>query len=230
MMKKFAITLFAALCVFASASANSDIKDLLKGAAGALGGQSAGTEQGSGNGSSILSGLQGLVEGVISKSDLTEADLVGTYVYSAPAVSFNSSDLLKKAGGAAAAGVLEGKMAPYYQRVGLNNLQVTFNEDKTFTFTIKRLKLSGTFEKDAESANGDFLFHFTAVSSIPLGTFKGHVEKVGSKLNLTFDASKLITLVNSIASLSGRKSLQTVASLLNSYDGLNCGFELSPVK
>ena len=224
MMKKFAITLFAALCVFASASANSDIKDLLKGAAGALGGQSAGTEQGSGNGSSILSGLQGLVEGVISKSDLTEADLVGTYVYSAPAVSFNSSDLLKKAGGAAAAGVLEGKMAPYYQRVGLNNLQVTFNEDKTFTFTIKRIKLSGTFEKD------DFLFHFTAVSSIPLGTFKGHVEKVGSKLNLTFDASKLISLVNSIASLSGRKSLQTVASLLNSYDGLNCGFELSPVK
>ena len=90
--------------------------------------------------------------------------------------------------------------------------------------------MSGTFEKDPDSETGDFIFKFNVGGKIPLGQFKSHVEKVGSKLTITFDASKLITLVNTIASVSGQKTLQGVASMLNSYDGLNCGFELAPIK
>lgn len=85
----------------------------------------------------MLSGLQGLVEGLISKSNLTEQDLVGQYKYSAPAVAFKSDNLLKKAGGSAAAGVITAKIAPYYEKVGITSLTATFNEDKTFLFTIK---------------------------------------------------------------------------------------------
>ena len=61
---------------------------------------------------------------------------------------------------------------------------------------------------------------------MPVGKVSAHVEKVGNKLTITFDASKLITIVNSIASISGQSTLKSVASLLNSYDGLKCGFEL----
>lgn len=229
-MKKIALTLLSAAALLSTPVANAepDIKDLLKGVANGLGGGSTeNTENTTGNsGSNVLSGLQGLVEGLISNSNLTEADLVGTYAYSAPAVAFQSDNLLQKAGGAAAAGVIENKLAPYYEKVGINQMTATFNEDKTFKFSIKKIALSGTFEKNAEAEAGDFIFTFTAGGKFPIGKFAAHVEKVGTKLTITFDASKLITLVNQIATISGQKSLQGVASLLNSYDGLNCGFEL----
>lgn len=220
--------ILAALITVPSASASPDLKDLLKGAASNIGGS--GNSDTKSGGSDVLSGIQGLVEGLISKSNLTEDDLVGNFQYSAPAVAFQSSNLLQKAGGAAASGVITSKLAPYYEKVGINQLKATFNKDKTFQFTIKKVKLTGTFEKDTESETGDFIFKFNAGGKIPLGHFKSHVEKVGSKLTITFDASKLITLVNTIASISGQSTLKTVASMLNSYDGLNCGFELTPVK
>lgn len=230
-MKKFALLLIlsAILGLAPSAHANPDITELLKGAAGALKG-GGGTDGDSGTKSTALSGLQGLVEGLISKSNLTEDDLVGSWKYSAPAVAFVSDNLLQKAGGAAAAGVIEQKLAPYYAKVGIDQLEATFEADHTFKFKIKRINLTGTFEKDTTSESGDFLFTFKAGGKLPLGKFKAHVEKVGSKLTITFDASKLISLVNAIASVSGQSTLKSVASMLNSYDGLNCGFELNRVQ
>lgn len=226
-MNKITLLFIAIVTLFGTpASANPDITDLLKGAAASLSGGKGSDDTNNG----VLYGLQGLVEGLISKSNLTEADLIGNYKYSAPAVAFQSDNLLKKAGGSAAAGVITAKIAPYYEKVGITSLTATFNEDKTFLFTIKKVKLSGTFEKDPDSETGDFIFKFNVGGKIPLGQFKSHVEKVGSKLTITFDASKLITLVNTIASVSGQKTLQGVASMLNSYDGLNCGFELAPIK
>lgn len=225
-MKKL-ITLLFALIVLSSApmaQAAPDITDLLK---GALGSGNSGGDKG---GNTALSGLQGLVEGLISKSNLTEADLVGSWKYNKPAVAFKSSDLLKKAGGAAASGVIEEKLSPYYEKAGIDNLTAVFNDDGTFKFQLKRGALLGTYAKDPESENGDFIFQFKAAGKIPLGQFKAHVEKVGSKITITFDASKLITLVNTIASVSGQSTLKSVASMLNSYDGLNCGFELMKLK
>lgn len=227
-MKKSRIILGALAAIMISAApaaqANPDIKDLLRGL-----GQSAGNGgESNGQQSSGLGALQGLVEGIIGKSDLTEADLVGSYKYSAPAVAFKSDDLLKKAGGAAAAGVIEAKLQPYYEKVGLQHLTAQFNDNNTFTFKVGRVTLSGTYAKDTASEKGDFIFTFQAAKKIPLGKFQAHVEKVGRKLTITFDASKLITLVNTISKISGQSSLQTVASLLNSYDGLACGFELTP--
>lgn len=224
MKKLFGILLALAVLGGApSAQAAPDITDLLK---GALGGASQGSSDNS-SASTALSGLQGLVEGLISKSNLKEADLVGSWGYSGPAVAFQSSDLLKKAGGAAASGVIESKIAPYYEKAGLNNLVATFNTDGTFKFQLKRGALSGTYQVDPESETGDFLFQFTAVGKIPVGKVAAHVEKAGNKLTITFDASKLITIVNAVASVSGQSTLKSVASLLNSYDGLKCGFELT---
>jgi len=231
-MKKIALILSCFLTLSAMSSsvhATTDIKDLLKNAAGSLQKGNNGSDQSDGSGSTSLSALKGLVEGVISKSDLTEADLTGEWKYSAPAVTFKSDNLLKKAGGAAAAGVIADKIAPYYAKAGINQLTATFNEDKTFTFKIRQISLSGTFEKDAASETGDFIFRFKAANKISLGKFNAHVEKAGRKLTITFDASRLINLVNTVASASGHGTLKSVAAMLNSYDGLNCGFELTPV-
>lgn len=201
-----------------AASASPDITDLLKGAASKIGG---------GDGSTALSGLKGAVEGMIAKSDLTAADLVGDYKYSAPAVSLQSDNALQKLGGSAATGVIVDKLAPYYQKAGLTSMTATFREDGTCEFKVKEATVTGTYERNE---SGDFTFNFKAVKKIPLGKMNAHVEKIGKKLTLTFDASKLIKLVNAVASVSGQSSLQAAAKMLNSYDGLYAGFELTPAE
>lgn len=201
-----------------AASASPDITDLLKGAASKIGG---------GDGSTALSGLKGAVEGMIAKSDLTAADLVGDYKYSAPAVSLQSDNALQKLGGSAATGVIVDKLAPYYQKAGLSSMTATFREDGTCEFKVKKATVTGTYERNE---SGDFTFNFKAVKKIPLGKMNAHVEKIGKKLTLTFDASKLIKLVNAVASVSGQSSLQAAAKMLNSYDGLYAGFELTPAE
>lgn len=214
----------------ASNVAGPDIKDLLKGAAEKIQSSKSGSQNASGSssstGSTILSGIKGLVEGVMSDTKLDVADIAGNWAYSEPAVAFQSDNMLKKAGGAAAAGAIEKKLAPYYEKVGLKALTITLNQDGTFQFLIRKLKLSGTFEKAAAEPNGEFVFHFKA-GRVPLGKFNAHAAMVGDKLSLTFDASKLITLVNAIAKFSGKASVQAAASMLSSYDGLNCGFALT---
>lgn len=201
-----------------AASASPDITDLLKGAASKIGG---------GDGSTALSGLKGAVEGMIAKSDLTAADLVGDYKYSAPAVSLQSDNALQKLGGSAATGVIVDKLAPYYQKAGLTSMTATFREDGTCEFKVKKATVTGTYERNE---SGDFTFNFKAVKKIPLGKMNAHVEKIGKKLTLTFDASKLIKLVNAVANVSGQSSLQAAAKMLNSYDGLYAGFELTPAE
>ena len=220
-MKRLLLSFAMASLLLAAAPAalaSPDITDLLKGAASKIGG---------GDGSTALSGLKGAVEGMIAKSDLTAADLVGDYKYSAPAVSLQSDNALQKLGGSAATGVIVDKLAPYYQKAGLTSMTATFREDGTCEFKVKKATVTGTYERNE---SGDFTFNFKAVKKIPLGKMNAHVEKIGKKLTLTFDASKLIKLVNAVASVSGQSSLQAAAKMLNSYDGLYAGFELTPAE
>lgn len=217
-MKKLFIALIAAFSL-GSFNANADITDLLKGLGSAASSDAAQ--------STAASGLEGLVKGLLSNSKITEKDLVGSWKYSGPAVAFQGGNFLEKAGGAAAAGVIADKIAPYYKKVGIDKMTCVFNDDKTFEFKINKITLKGTYEVcNAKNPDGSFWFHFT-VGKIPLAKMKGHVEKRINTMTLTFDASKLITLVTTIGRVSGISSIQTMSKLLNQYDGLNCGFELS---
>lgn len=202
-----------------------DITELLKSAA-----EKAKSGSGDNSGSTALSGLKGLAEGLLTSSKVGEDDLVGNWRYNAPAVTFKSDNFLQKAGGSAASGVIVEKLAPYYEKAGITSLTATFNQDRTFELKVKKITLTGTYALAGDEANGDFVFTFKAVKKLPLGKMNAHVDKVGSKITLTFDASKLINLVNTVAQVSGQSSLQSAAKLLNSYDGLNCGFELSPAQ
>ncbi len=221
-MKRIVIAFIATVVSLGSFHAGADIKDLLKGLGGAV--SSEGTQ------STAASGLEGLVKGLLSTSKITEEDLVGAWKYSGPAVAFQGGNFLGKAGGAAAAGVIADKIAPYYKKVGIDKMTCLFNDDKTFEFKVGRVILKGTYEvANAKDPDGSFWFNFT-IGKIPVGKMKGHVEKQINTMTLTFDASKLITLVTTIAKFSGKSSLQTMANLLNQYDGLNCGFELAKTK
>lgn len=213
------IMLFSAQAILAE----PDIRDLLKG----LGNNSTSSTQDD-NISKLGNVLGSVISNIAGGTEATPENLAGVYSYSKPAVTFASDNLLQKAGGAAMSAVIVNKLEPYYSKAGLNMLQVTLNSDKTFEFALGRLKLSGVYDRDSTATQGNvFVFNFQAIKKISIGRIKSYVQLNGSNLTLTFDASKLLSLANSIASLTGKQSLKTAAGLLNSYEGLNCGFELT---
>lgn len=173
----------------------------------------------------LLSGVTGIMQGLLASTNLTERDLVGNWQYSSPAVAFQSNDIMKKAGGAAAAQIIENKIAPYYNKVGLRNLSATFMPDGTFAFRFHGITLEGAYEKNPENPNGgEFIFTFQAVKNVPIVAMRVNAERLGNRIALTVDGSDMVKIINKAAELSGQPTIQAAASLLNSYDGVNFGF------
>lgn len=207
------------LCSSFGASAQS-LSDLLNG----LGGnktESGDTKKGSGVGD-IISGVAGALGLGNSKAGIDQ--LAGTWQYTSPAVSFKSDNLLLKAGGAAAATTVEKKLEPYYQKVGLNNLVITIETDSTFTFKVSRATLSGKVNYNEKEKV--YEFHFQAFKKVNIGSMAAYIQLTGDKMELTFDVSKLMTLMQRISSLTNNSTLKGASTLLNQYDGMTAGFDL----
>ena len=109
--------------------------------------------------------VENIVNGVIGTSDISIADIEGSWSYKAPAVAFESEDLLKKAGGSAMATTIENKLSPYYQKFGMNNIVMTFNSDSTFVMQFKKGKLTGKLTKEGD----DFYLNYDSLTKIKIG-------------------------------------------------------------
>lgn len=217
-IKLFTLIFFLFAGIFSQLVYSQSLKDILNGLSSK---QTDSTNTSSGKGSDILSTI-----GKALGAEVKYSNLVGNWDYSGPAVGFQSDNLLKKAGGAAAATALEKKIEPYYAKAGLTSVKIKFNEDSTFTMTLKKIKLSGTIIKGTEK--NSYIFKFKGLGKLNLGNLTGYVVMEGNKIiSLTFDATKLITLVDKVASVSGVSSLKTAATLLKSYDGCTLGFKLT---
>ncbi|MEZ3578183.1 MAG: DUF4923 family protein [Muribaculaceae bacterium] len=220
-MKKIILSALAA-SVAASASA-FDPKDLL-GNLGKLNGDTTSTTGDSQSTGGVLGSLGSLIGNVVANNKFSIDDLVGTWSYSSPAVSFQSENALMKIGGAGAATAVENQLAPYYQRLGFTNTSLTVDADHNFTLKMGLLVLKGTVEKDEED-NG-LVFNFNAFGKISLGKVKANATKAGKTLNLTFDATRLIQMLTKISSKLNIKTLSTLSTILNNYDGIYIGYKL----
>lgn len=198
-----AIALSCSTAVFADPTPTPDLKDILGGAGGALG---------------------NIVEGVFTKTDLTVEDIAGEWTSTGSAVSFQSDNFLKKAGGSAAAGAVESKLDEYYSKFGLTGAVLTVEKDGNFTLTIKRLPIKGTLEVKSK---GIFKFNFNAGGIMKLGSMDAYVEKTPTGINVMFDADKIKKIMTLAASISGSKMVSTADKLLKEYDGICIGFKMN---
>lgn len=173
-------------------------------------------------GNLLSSGIQ-TIQNLTATTNFAPEDLVGTWVYSAPAVSFKGDDALSNIGGAAASTTIENKLAPYYQKAGLQNSKLTVNNDLTFNLNLGMMKLSGTIEKSEE---GDLIFNFSAFGKVSIGKVDCRATKSGNTLNLTFDASKLIAVAQKISSISSSSTFKSVKTLLSNYKNMYIGTKM----
>lgn len=229
-MKKILIALVLLTLAFPSAETFAgcapDLQELLNGLKKGKGGD------GDSSSGSALDALRGIGNalGIIPSKTVDISYLTGEWSYNKPAVAFKSEDFLAKAGGVAASAKIESEIAPYYQKAGLDKLKLTVAADSTFVMKFGRCSLSGTISTTGEAGNQGLMFSFTLFGKIPAGKMEAYVNAESDKvMSMTFDVSKLLTILEKVAGFTKNKSLQTLSKLMNNYDGITAGFRMNKV-
>lgn len=178
-----------------------------------------------------LEQLGGILSNLTSKNNFDLKELEGTWNYVAPAITFKSDNALNKIGGAAASAGVESKLAPYYKRLGLDKAVLTFDAEGNFSIKLRATTLKGTVVRDEETPEGYVTFRFNALGKTNIGRVNAQVSKSATgEITLTFDASKVIAVVDKVATFTGNKSVQALSKILNSYDGVFAGARLKKAK
>lgn len=175
-----------------------------------------------GNAQSLKDILSDVAKAVVGDKATTQASLIGTWNYVGPDCQLKGDDILKNIGGETAGEEVEKKMAPIYEKAGLNTIQYTFNEDKTCSYTIKGKKVEGTYEFDAEAKT-------ITIKAGKLGIkTTAHIVTLGSNMSFVYDADKILSVVKTITGAASglNASASTVNKLLEQFNGMMVGFEL----
>lgn len=180
--------------------------------------QDSSAQSGSTSASDILSGLTTIFQ----NSKVATADkIVGTWVYKEPAVVFESSNVLKKAGGSFVSSAIEKKLSSTLSKYGIKSgkMKMTFSKDGSFTQTLSKNTVRGTYTIDGKSVK---LTYAGGVQQL-LGT----TQLDGNSLLIVMDASKLLKFAGVLGSLSKNSMLSSATSILGSMDGMECGVRLT---
>lgn len=158
---------------------------------------------------------------VIGYNKLTQADLVGSWQYYQPGCAFTTENLLAKAGGHVAATKAKEDLAPTYQKLGITsaNTYFQFAENGQFAGKIDGQPLSGTYTFDATDQS-------IQMKTLLL-TIKGYVNRNPQGISLLFESKKLLSVLQTIAAVSGNSTLSSVGELTKNYDGIRLGLDLA---
>ncbi len=169
------------------------------------------------------SGIGNVLTSVLGLDKVTEAGLVGSWRYVNPGVAFTSSNVLAKAGGEVVAQQIENKLKNVYSSVGVksSNTYFTFGSNKQFEGKLLGTGLSGTYTYDASTGAINMK---TALLGININ---GYVTGSANGISLLFEGKKLLSLLQTVASLSGNSTLSAIGDLSTNYDGLRLGFDMS---
>lgn len=191
--------------------------------AGVLGGLLGGgtTTGSSSTGSSIISGI---LNNVIGSATFSQADLCAhIWKYSKPGCAFTSENLLAKAGGEIAASKIEEDLSKYYSKFGFSNSNTyfTFKTDGTFAAKIDGKSWNGTYTFDEKT-------HAIQLKGLLLSA-SGFATRTANGISLLFEQKKLLTLVKTLSklNLTGSTTMSAVSSIVDNYDGVRIGFEMT---
>lgn len=179
------------------------------------------TTSSSSTGSSIISGI---LNNVIGSATFSQTDLCAhTWKYSKPGCAFTSENLLAKAGGEIAANKIEEDLSKYYNKFGFSksNTYFTFNTNGTFAAKIDGKAWNGTYTFDEKT-------HAVQLKGLLLSA-SGFATRTTNGISLLFEQKKLLTLVKTLSklNLTGNTTMSAVSSIVDNYDGVRMGFEMT---
>lgn len=173
------------------------------------------------NAQDLKSVLSGIAKAVVGDKATTANSVIGTWTYVAPACQFESENMLAKAGGAVAAKEVEDKMQAVFDRIGMSGCSYTFNEDGTYSYTIKKRTVRGTYTFDDKEKT------ITMKGKLGVKTM-AHVTVTGNSMCMVFNADKLMSILKTITGAVSKvnSTASTINSVAGAYDGMMLGFEL----
>lgn len=186
--------------------------------AGLLSGANAGTTGGAASAlGSVLTNLLG------GSSAVTASDLQGTWTYRKADCVFETQNLLLKAGGEMAATKIESQLESQLGKVGITPgaCSFTFNSDGTYVATIGQYNLTGNYTLNTKSNT------LTMTYLAGIGRISPKVVKTGASISLLFEGDKLLSMVQKVGKLSSNSTVSSLSTLINSYDGMLVGMQLS---
>ena len=185
---------------------------------GLLSGANAGTTGGAASAlGSVLTNLLG------GSSAVTASDLQGTWTYRKADCVFETQNLLLKAGGEMAAAKIESQLENQLGKVGITPgaCSFTFNSDGTYVATIGQYNLTGNYTLNTKSNT------LTMTYLAGIGRISPKVLKTGASISLLFEGDKLLSMVQKVGKLTSNSTVNSLSSLINSYDGMLVGMQLS---
>ena len=171
---------------------------------------------GSQQGSDIAQGLTSIFS---SEKQATAEKLVGTWVYTEPAIVFTSDNILAKAASKIAANKVEKKLQEQLSKYGIQpgTFSMTFKEDGTFIETLKGKKTQGTWQvKDSKL--------ILSIGGVKARSVTTQID--GKDLQFVTDATKLLNLFKTVGAKSSNQNIKTIASLMKSVKGMQAGITL----
>lgn len=191
---------------------------------GLLGGGTTTGSSSTGSNSTGSSIINGILNKVIGSATFSQADLCAhTWKYSKPGCAFTSENLLAKAGGEIAASKIEEDLSKYYSKFGFSksNTYFTFKTDGTFAAKIDGKSWNGTYTFDEKT-------HAIQLKGLLLSA-SGFATRTTSGISLLFEQKKLLTLVKTLSklNLTGSTTMSAVSSIVDNYDGVRIGFEMT---
>ena len=171
--------------------------------------------------SSTASTVTDIVGNLLGSGKVSEASLKGTWEYTEPCIAFESDDVLSKIGGSVASSKIEDKFNSALTKAGIKpgNVTITFNTDKTFSMTVGKKTLSGTFDVNGSELNLTF--------KTTRKTVKTNVKISLGTLQIAMNADKMLEIVSTIATKASAYSSQmsAISSLLGNYKGMYLGMK-----
>ena len=156
--------------------------------------------------------------------DISKGDIKGTWNYTGSAVKLESEDLMKSAAAGVAATQVEKKIDEYLAKAGLQGgaFSFTFNEDNTFTTTVKGKEFKGTYTFSEEDDSINLKYGKNLGSTGITAT----AQLNGTTLELLFKADRLLDLIGKLTAASSNTALKTISTIAGQYDGMKIGLEM----
>ncbi len=172
-------------------------------------------------GSSTGSTIGNVLGSVLGLDNLTQQQLVGTWHYKGPGCAFTSDNALAKAGGEVAASTVKEKLSTQYSKLGLSssNTYLTFGSDNSFSGKVAGKSVSGTYTFDESTKKIEMKMLLMSLS--------GYAKKNSDGIAVLFESKKVLTLLQTVAAMSGNSTLSTIGDISKNYDGVRVGFDMS---
>ena len=175
---------------------------------------------GSNSGATVSSIIQGLTT-IFSGDKVATADkIVGTWVYEEPAVVFQSSNMLKQAGGSLVSSTIEKRLQSILGKYGIKKgkFKMTFDKKGNFTQTIGKRTVHGTYTIEDKHVNLTYDGGFKQLA--------GTTQLDGNSLLIVMDTAKLLKFAGVVGSYSTNSLVKSAAAFLSGMEGMECGVRL----